>query len=119
MDLKEELKIMEDLDEFYKEMAKEENAIFNYNKSILKELRKKLGGKYTNDIKECLEISCAEGKLEIVDNPGIKPQEEDWRSFDHVLVDQYCNGGYVGDDFAGYVYIPIGENKYLKSHYSM
>jgi len=119
MDLKEELKIMSEMDEIYKEMAKEENAIYEKNKSVLKELRKTLGGKYVNDIKACLEECEANGEIEIVDDPGIKPQEEDWRSFDHILVDQYCNGGHVGDDFAGYVYIPIGENKYLKSHYSM
>ena len=99
-------------------MIAEEKVIDDQNIVIIKELRKELGQKYINDIKACLVDSEAHGKLEIVDNPGIDPQMEDWRSFDHILVDQYCNGGYVGDDFAGWVYIPVG-NKYLKSHYSM
>lgn len=34
-------------------------------------------------------------------------------------VDQYCNGGYSGDDFAGWIYIKISKKQYLKFHYSM
>ena len=109
-------------DEMMREMMeaelKREQEIADQNTKLLDELEKELGKKYIKDIRECLKESEAHGKLEIVDHPDIKPQEEDWGSFDHILVDQYCNGGYVGDDFAGWVYIPVG-GKYLKSHYSM
>ena len=106
-------------DEYTEEMKTFQRSIDDHNKVILQHLRKELGGKYVNDIRSCLEDSEAGGKLTIVDNPGINPQMEDWRSFDHIQVDQYLNGGMEGDSFAGYVYIPLTDNKYLKSHYSM
>jgi hypothetical protein len=52
--------------------------------------------------------------------PDIKTkQTEDFEHLKEVFVDQYCNGGYVGDDFAGWVYIEINKDEYLKFHYSM
>lgn len=105
-------------DDYMVEMIAHDKAIIDYNKIVFKDLRKQLGQKYINDIDECLRECEAHGKLEIVDRPDIKPQMEDWRSFDHILIDQYENGGYDGDSFAGWVYIPIGK-KYLKSHYAM
>jgi len=106
-------------DDYVKELEAFHKDVNDHNTIILKKIRKELGGKYVNDIKACLEESEAHGKLEIVDNPGIKRQDEDWRTFDHILVDQYENGGYEGDSFAGWIYIPLKDNKYLKSHYSM
>ena len=109
----------EDAMDFFMEEEKRINQeIMDYNNEVFENLKENFGEKYVKDIMECLKESEAHGKLEIVDRPNIEPQEEDWGSFDHVLVDQYCNGGHVGDDFAGYIYIPIG-GKYLKSHYSM
>lgn len=46
-------------------------------------------------------------------------QKEDGDLLNEVWVDQYCNGGYVGDDFAGWVHIKINKTEYLKYHYSM
>ena len=107
------------LDEFYKEEIRIAQEEAKFNNEILDSLRLTLGKEYVEDIIECLKESEAGGKLEIVPNPGIKKQNEDWGSFDHILVDQYVNGGYLGDEFAGYVYIPINDGQYLKSHYSM
>ena len=104
--------------EMMKAEMKREQEIADQNTKLLDELEKEFGEKYIEDIMECLDETCTHGKLEIVDRPDIEPQKEDWGSFDHILVDQYCNGGYVGDDFVGWLYIPVGE-KYLKSHYSM
>lgn len=39
--------------------------------------------------------------------------------FNHVFVDQYCNGGCAGDDFAGSVCIPLPDGLYLSFHYVM
>tara|TARA_R110000851_G_C12740486_1_gene530797 strand:+ start:238 stop:585 length:348 start_codon:yes stop_codon:yes gene_type:complete len=54
----------------------------------------------------------------------VKPKDNDKQSedFDYlkeVWVDQYCDGGYVGDDYAGSVNININKKEYLKFHYSM
>ena len=38
-----------------------------------------------------------------------------WTTFEYVY--QYCNGGFVGDDYAGFVYLPIAKNKYLLFQY--
>lgn len=46
-------------------------------------------------------------------------QAEDYDYLNEVWVDQYCNGGYVGDDFAGWVNVKINKKEYLKFHYSM
>jgi hypothetical protein len=46
-------------------------------------------------------------------------QTEDCEYLKEAWVDQYCNGGYNGDDFAGFVSIKINKNEYLKFHYSM
>ena len=106
------------MDQMMVEEIKREIEERGHNTKLLDELEKELGEKYMGDIMECLKESEAHGKLEIVDHPDIKPQEEDWGSFDHILVDQYCDGGFTGDEFAGWIYIPVG-GKYLKSHYSM
>ena len=111
-------KDQEIFDEYMAEMDLIHKAINDHNEIILDDLQKELGEKYIKDIKDCLEDCEVNGKLTIVDNPGIEPQTDDWGSFDHILVDQYIDGGMDGDDFAGYVYIPIG-GKYLKSHYAM
>lgn len=114
---------MEEFAEIMNDLAAEEHRRIRedseHNNKILNQLRLDLGTEYVEDIIECLKESEAHGKLEIIDDPGIKPQKEDWGSFDHILVDQYLNGGMEGDSFAGYVYIPLMGKKYLKSHYSM
>lgn len=112
----EEYNMMNDYANMCMEEAKE---ISSHNNRVWKAIEKVLGDEYLKDVLECLEESEANGKIELVRNPGENRQEEDWGSFEHILVDQYCNGGYVGDDFAGYVFIPLRKDLYLKSHYSM
>lgn len=34
------------------------------------------------------------------------------------FVDQYCNGGYSGDEFRGWICFPMKNGKFLKFHYS-
>jgi hypothetical protein len=56
------------------------------------------------------------------ENPKNEDAEDLSGDFDYlktVWINQYCNGGYSGDDFAGWVFIKITDTKYLKFHYSM
>jgi len=106
-------------DEFCRVMKEYDDNIANKNNKVFEEIKKLVSDKYLKDVKDCLYQSECEGIYELVEKPNIEPQEEDWDSFDHILVDQYRNGGYVGDDFAGYIYIPVKDNTYLKAHYSM
>lgn len=46
-------------------------------------------------------------------------QKEHYDYLTEVWVNQYCNGGYVGDDYAGWIWIKINAIEYLKFHYSM
>lgn len=107
------------LDEFYQEEVRRAEKEAKLNSTLLETLREKLGTEYVEDILECLKECEANGELDIVPDPGIDRQEEDWGSFDHIIVDQYVNGGYVGDEYAGWVYIPVQDGLYLKSHYNM
>ncbi|AGO48310.1 hypothetical protein Phi17:1_gp34 [Cellulophaga phage phi17:1] len=49
----------------------------------------------------------------------IEDVSDDFDYLKNVWVDQYCDGVYFGDDFAGWVFIKITDIKYLKFHYSM
>lgn len=119
----EELENEEIMKEMIEAEIKREREIANKNNVLLSEIEKDLGVKYVEAINECLNESEAHGKLEIVKksmiHKHINRQEEDWDEFDHIYVDQYVDGGFTGDEFAGYIYIPLKKGKYLKSHYSM
>lgn len=132
MDFLKEIEMQKQIAEDYIEEEKKRYAEEQkHNKRIFKAIEKTLGKEYLEAVLDCLRESEAQGKLELVRNPQIKKQYEDWDVFDHVLVDQYVDGGYVGDDFAGDVYIPLKvvKNKkrkrrtkyslYLKSYYEM
>ena len=73
------------------------------------------------DILEYIEECDFTYQFEITkEKPNIKTkQTEDFEYLKEVFVDQYCDGGYVGDSFAGWVCIPINKKEYLKFHYSM
>lgn len=106
----------------YKAAAQEQERITQYNHDILETIKKSFGGKYAQDIRSCLRESEAPsefGRLEIVDTTRGKAQPENWRSFKTVYVNQTLNGGMEGDSFAGDIFIPLPDGKYLKAPYSM
>lgn len=57
--------------------------------------------------------------FEIVDTHGGHRQDETGYAFRYIYLDQYSNGGMSGDDYAGYVWIPLPKGKFLKFHYAM
>jgi len=102
-------------------MNKEQEAIVDRNEQLLRQMVGTYTGAYVADIRRCLseaEAPSSWAPLEIVDKPTGQSQDEDWGSFKHVFVDQYQDGGMEGDSFAGYIYIPLPDGKYLKAHYS-
>lgn len=123
MDFFKEIELERQLAKDYAAMIEAESEMYaeisRYNNRIFKAIEKTLGKEYLEAVSDCLQESGAHGKLELVHNPSIKKQEEDWDAFDHVLVDQYVNGGYCGDEFAGDIYIPLKGDLYLKSYYQM
>lgn len=57
-------------------------------------------------------------EFEIVDSHGGHRQDEKGTAFRYIYLDQYSNGGMSGDDYAGWVWIPLPQGKYLKFHYA-
>jgi hypothetical protein len=96
---------------------KENEKRFKCLEYVKSKVEKPLYDEILEYIKEC-EFT---DQFEISKNtPDIKTkQSEDFEYLKEVFVDQYCNGGYVGDDFAGWVNIKIDKDEYLKFHYSM
>lgn len=109
------------LNDFYDEMAKEENRINEKRIKVLNHIQEIVGETYRKDVEACLDECESCGEFQLVDITCIKGnrQEEDWNSYDHVYVNQTTDGGYTGDSFAGHIYIPITKKLYLKSYYSM
>lgn len=56
-------------------------------------------------------------EFEIVDSHEGHRQDEPGTAFRYIYLDQYSNGGMSGDDFSGWVWIPLPKGKYLKFHY--
>ena len=88
------------------------------NTAILDAIEITLGKKYRDAVFECIMDSEGFGMYMPVETPKGNRQEEDWGEFDHIYVDQWQNGGMVGDDFAGDIYIPL-QATYLKISYQM
>ena len=65
---------------------------------------------------------------EIVDNPVGDKQEyndlfleetpDEYKFITYEYVDQQVNGGYSGDDYAGYIYYPLPNGKFMKVYYN-
>ena len=70
-------------------------------------------------VKDCDSTDQFEITEEKPKDEDVEDLSDDFDFLKNVWVDQYCNGGYVGDDFAGWVFIKITNIKYLKFHYSM
>jgi len=111
------------MDQMMEEEERRNKEIIDHNNQILSDLKETLDDTYIDNIMECLKESEAHGKLEVIKKSDIhkhiNKQMEEWDSFDHIYVDQFVDGGFSGDEFAGHIYIPIKEGKYLKSNYSM
>lgn len=103
------------------EYAKEMDRIHLEESKILDKLKEKVSENLFNDIGQYLEDCDSTGQYEFTSIPPDDRNKQD-EHYDHIKfswVDQYCNGGYVGDDFAGWGWIQISEKEWFKFHYSM
>lgn len=91
------------------------------NNEVLTKVLNEFGGEFRINVDEVLEINeLVDFKpYEIVDSyKGDKEDEEEFcGSLDFIYIDQWRNGGYIGDDFAGDIYIPLPDGKFLKAMY--
>lgn len=119
MSEEEKIKMMDD---HYDQLIEEENKTLNMNIKLLDQVEQIQSKDYREDVEACLNEAETQGIFSFVDVSMLNPkhrQEEDWLSFDHIYVDQQIDGGYTGDEFGGYIFVPITKKLYLCSYYSM
>jgi len=106
--------------EAYEEMARHEEAEERRRAMMFTFVERRYGADYRKAVEECLKDAGYISSMKIVPEPckEADKQKEDWGAFDHTCVNQYRNGGYSGDDYAGYLYIPLPSGKYIEAHYS-
>ena len=104
----------------YEEEIKKQYIEFNRNNTrTLNVIKNQLGNEYCKAITDCIKESEGYGLYELVKEPKGNSQDEDWGAFNFIWVDQWRDGGYVGDDFAGEIYIPLKKELFLKVSYEM
>lgn len=104
-----------------KDWAAEEKKIHEGNMKVLTIVESKVSKGLWGDINAFLIESdnTSSYKITTTSPEDINRQDEDYDYLKEVWVDQYCNGGYVGDDFAGWTWIKLNSNEWFNFHYSM
>lgn len=92
-------------------------SILQRDERILRKIRKLIGDKAFNDLHTYM-IECGYGgDLEITFDRSGTEQDEDWGFVQKAYIDQSC--GYLGDDYSGYVWIPITAKRYLRFYFTL
>jgi len=92
---------------------------FNKDKRIMRKVKKLLSDSYYKDVISYIK-DCEGGfNFDITFKYSGDEYSEDCYEFKKAYVDQYTNGGYSGDEFAGQVWLPITPKRYLTFHYAM
>lgn len=112
-----EQQILEDYDNWLRQYHAKNDI---NNQRILKAIKAVKGQEYHDYLVEMLEENEQQGEMEITHHPEGKYQDEnDYGPIKGCWVDQHINGGYTGDEYAGYVYVELKPGKYLKYYYAM
>lgn len=111
------------MDEAYNEMMELELTIYQKDQRLLKAIGSVMGAEYLKELNEFIEDCGDTSQYSIVSKPVSDYQlEDEYPLIKGCWVDQWCNGGYVGDNFAGDIYIKLPNKKlrerYLKIPYS-
>lgn len=99
-----------------------ENKIYEENQNILKEVKIFVSKDFFEELELYLEECDRTSSYEITqDQPReeYRQDESDYELIKEAWVNQYRNGGYEGDDYAGQVWIKITDDKYFTFHYEM
>lgn len=89
--------------------------------AAMREVRRLVRPKVYRDILEYIKDCDRTSEFSIVSEPCDEKdkQDESPYAFGYAYVNQYENGGYSGDSYAGWVRIPLNAGKLLKFHYAM
>lgn len=102
--------------EAYKREWARADRQFKKRIEIVSRLRTK---KYMEQLRDLMSEACV-NHAEFVRTTGkADKQKSDWPAIKCEWIDQYENGGYSGDSYAGYIYLQIKADRFLKLHYSM
>jgi len=109
-----------DLDVLQREMLQiEEERLKKYNK-ILEYVKSKVSSEIFQDILFSIKMSENTMDYKIVNEPaGTFQKDDEFEFLDGYWVNQTVNGGFVGDEYAGDIYIKIDENEYFTYFYRM
>lgn len=110
---------MKPRDKYEKIMQDELNKQGDADKAVLEIVKARVTPRMFADIELVLEESEYTFNYLITDKPKGKYQTEDLYTMNGYWVNQTTDGGYTGDEFAGTVSIPIGNEKYFQFNYSM
>lgn len=100
------------MDDWVKELLEQETK----DDKVLNEVKELVSEEFYTDLIDYM-CNSYNHSFSITDEVGGEPQDEGLLFTPFVY--QSCNGGYTGDDFAGEIFIPLGNNKFFKFHYSM
>lgn len=81
--------------------------------SVLRRAKRKVRKKLIPALLEALEDYSHD--FSVVSKPSDEAEYQDGYGY---YVNQYCNGGYSGDEFRGWIYFPMKNGKFLKFHYA-
>ena len=95
----------------FSEMADSEKEVNLHNQEILASIPN-----CGDDFKDMMDCCILSEKMEWVESPNGEYQDESYGVFQNIHVDQWQNGGYSGDDFAGDIYAQVGD-RWLKIPY--
>ena len=111
-------KIFSDYDKL---MREEEKILSLWNNGILSAVERLHGKDFIKKLKEQFEEDGGpNSKMCFVDKTdGHFDQDLFEETGLELWIDQYCNGGYTGDSYAGYVFVRLKKNRFLKYHYTM
>jgi len=111
----EEELIKEDMEEYRKEQEEEERK----DNEVIEEAKKLFSKEQWEEVETEIANDGYTSNFCFVDKCFEKEKSDDYKLID-LFIDQTVNGGYLGDEYAGYIYVKIpNQNRYLKWGYAM
>ena len=115
-------RMQQEMDAYYAKLEEERKEFNRVAIRIFKAIKSVKGKKYLKNLLEYMEES-EWNDVTLVRKDLESIPEKDWQQerglIGKVIVNQYVNGGYSGDEYSGYVWVPLKGNLFLKFHYDM
>ena len=110
-----EIEVMEDIEESIKRHFQ---RVDRHNKRRIELLSRFKTKRFIKQIRELMEDGVHSLCFVRTTERG-KKQKSDYSAIKWEWVDQYTNGGYLGDEYAGYIYVQVKPDRFLRMQYEM